>query len=81
MWTFEPFQRQRWGNFSETGWSACGLFRPHRYHLELSWTIAAWNPGFSGLESHHVDFRAASKAALGELLRDGVKRMWAFPSA
>ena len=32
----EPFQRQRWGNFWETGWSAYGLFRAHRYHLELT---------------------------------------------
>ena len=36
--TFEPFQRQRCGNFWETGWSAYGLFRAHRYHLELNWT-------------------------------------------
>ena len=34
----EPFQRQRWGNFWETGWSAYGLFRVHIYHLELNWT-------------------------------------------
>ena len=37
-WTLEPFQRQRWGNFYEMGWSAYGLFRAHRYHLELNWT-------------------------------------------
>ena len=36
--TLEPFQRQRWGNFWETGWSAYGLFWTHRYHLELNWT-------------------------------------------
>ena len=36
--TLEPFQRQRWGNFWETGWSAYGLFRVHRYYLELNWT-------------------------------------------
>ena len=36
--TLEPFQRQRWGNFWEMGWSAYGLFRAHRYHLELNWT-------------------------------------------
>ena len=35
--TLEPFQRQRWGNFWETGWSAHGLFWVHRYHLELNW--------------------------------------------
>ena len=35
-WTLEPFQRQRWGNFWETGWSTYGLFRAHRYHLELN---------------------------------------------
>ena len=33
--TLEPFQRRHWGNFWETGWSAYGLFRLHRYHLEL----------------------------------------------
>ena len=36
--TLEPFQRQRWGNFRETWWSAYGLFWAHRYHLELNWT-------------------------------------------
>ena len=33
--TLELFQRLRLGNFRETGWSAYGLFRAHRYHLEL----------------------------------------------
>ena len=33
--TLELFQRQRWGNLWETGWSAYGLFWTHRYHLEL----------------------------------------------
>ena len=36
--TLEPFERQRCGNFLETGWSAHGLFRAHRGHLELTWT-------------------------------------------
>ena len=36
--TLEPFQRRRWGNFWETGWSAYGLFRAHRHHTELNWT-------------------------------------------
>ena len=36
--TLEPFQRQRWGNVWQTAWSAYGLFRAHRYHLELNWT-------------------------------------------
>ena len=36
--TLEPFQRQRWGNFWEMGWSAYGLFQAHIYHLELNWT-------------------------------------------
>ena len=36
--TLEPFQRQPWGNFWKTGWSAYGLFRANRYHLELKWT-------------------------------------------
>ena len=33
----EPFQSRHWGNFWETGWSAYGLFRAHRYRLELNW--------------------------------------------
>ena len=37
-WKRQPFQRQLWGHFWETGWSAYGLFRAHRYHLELNWT-------------------------------------------
>ena len=37
-WTLEPFQRRRWGNFWEMGWSTYGLFRAPRYHLELNWT-------------------------------------------
>ena len=37
--TLEHFQRQRWENFRETGWSTYyGLFLAHRYHLELNWT-------------------------------------------
>ena len=28
-------QMQHWGNSGETGWSAYGLSRAHRYHLEL----------------------------------------------
>ena len=47
----EPFQRQRWENFWETGWSAYGLFQVHRYHLELSWTELNWTDwdfGFKG---------------------------------
>ena len=39
--TLEPFQRQLWGNFWETGWSAYGLFRAHRHHLELNWNMSA----------------------------------------
>ena len=40
--TLEPFQRQRWGNFSETGWSAYGPFWAHRYHLEQNWAKLNW---------------------------------------
>ena len=36
--TLELFQRQLLGNFCETRWSAYGLFRAHRHHLELNWT-------------------------------------------
>ena len=37
--TLELFEIQRCGNFWETGWSAYGLFRAHRYYLELNWTV------------------------------------------
>ena len=37
--TLEAFQRRRWGNFWETEWSAYGLFRAYRYHLELNWSF------------------------------------------
>ena len=29
-------REQRWRNFWKTGWSEYGLFRAHRYHLELT---------------------------------------------
>ena len=38
--TLEPFQRQHWGNFRETGCSPYWLFWVHRYHLELNWTVS-----------------------------------------
>ena len=41
--TLEPFQRLRWENFWEMGWSAYGLFRAHRYHLELNWNWTKLN--------------------------------------
>ena len=34
-WILEPFQRRRWGNFWETGWSTYGLVRAPRYRPEL----------------------------------------------
>ena len=37
--TLDLFQRHRWGNSRETGWSAYGFFRAHRYHLKLKWTL------------------------------------------
>ena len=37
--TFELFQIQRCRNFWETGRSVYGLFRAHRYYLELNWTV------------------------------------------
>ena len=42
--TLEPFQTNVWGNFRETGWSAYGLFRAHRY-LERNGTdlLVIWN--------------------------------------
>ena len=41
----ELFQRQRWGNLWETGRIAHthGLFRVHRYHLELNWSKLSWH--------------------------------------
>ena len=39
--TLEPFQRQRWRNFWETGRSAYEFYRAQRYHLELNWTVLA----------------------------------------
>ena len=33
------FKGNGWGNFLETWWSPCGLFRAHRYHLELNWIV------------------------------------------
>jgi len=36
--TLELFERRRWGNLWEMGWTACYRpFRTHRYHLELNW--------------------------------------------
>ena len=35
----ELLQKQHWGNFWERGWSACGLFRGRRYHLELNTVV------------------------------------------
>ena len=37
-WTWELFQRQRWGNCWEMGWSTYRLFQLHSYHSELNWT-------------------------------------------
>ena len=37
--TLELFERQRWGNFWDTGLSEYGLFRVHRYHLKLSCSL------------------------------------------
>ena len=41
--TLELFQRQCWGNFSETMWSACRLFQAPRDHLELSQTMQSYS--------------------------------------
>ena len=47
--TLEPFQRQCCGTSLETGWSAFGLFRAHRYHLELTeLNYICGNPILSG---------------------------------
>ena len=44
------FWSQRWGNFWERGWSAYGLFRTNRYHLELNWTELNWT---GQMKEHH----------------------------
>ena len=49
--TLELFQRRRRGNFEETGWSACGHFRAHRYHLELNWAQLNYHGSFSAAVS------------------------------
>ena len=41
--TLEPFQRLRWGNFWQTGWSTYGLFKAHRCHLEMNWNWTELN--------------------------------------
>ena len=41
--TLELFQRQCWGNFRATVWSACRLFQAPRYHLELSQTMRSYS--------------------------------------
>ena len=51
-WTLEPVQRQHWGNFWETGWSACGHFWVQRYHLEPNWT-----PEEKSKNCHHPQCR------------------------
>ena len=38
--TLEPFQRKLEKRIWEMGWSAYGVFRAHRYHLQLIWTEA-----------------------------------------
>ena len=39
-WTLALFQRKRWGNLWEMGWSAYGLFQAQRHDLELNWMFA-----------------------------------------
>ena len=51
---FELFQRQRWGNFWGTGWGAYGLFRAHRYRIELNWTVRAACSWWSRLVSRQT---------------------------
>ena len=51
--TLEPFQRQCWGNFWEMWWSAYGLFRAHRYHLELNWRREEKEITWLSLHCHH----------------------------
>ena len=45
--TLELLQRRHWGNFCETGWSAYGLFRAHKYHLELNCRFVTLKKGIT----------------------------------
>ena len=60
--TLEPFQRQCWGNFWETGWSTYGLFRAHRYHPERNWT----EPNQTGISLHCEDLTGTDVIKLHE---------------
>ena len=46
LWQLELFQRQSWGHFWEMGWSTYGLFRAHKYHLELNWSEVIYKSTF-----------------------------------
>ena len=37
------------GHFWETRWSAYGLFRAHRYRVELNWTVSSFAPNSEAL--------------------------------
>ena len=63
--TLELFQRQRWGNFRETRWSAYGLFRAHRYHLELNWNTNLTDTLFSFNTRDEHGVPEKSSATLG----------------
>ena len=53
---------EHWGNFWETGWSAYGLFRARRYHLELNWTEPNNNNNSVSCPEGHVIFSLGSAA-------------------
>ena len=92
--TLVLFQKQRWGNSRETGWSAYGYFRAHWYHLGHH-TInhleerglergSARRSSLKGRERaivNQTNTKTVLKPTLGKLPQDGVERIWAFPSA
>ena len=54
--TLELFQRQRWGNFGETGWRAYGLFQGHRYHLEPNLTVLTFKASGIGFVQYFNEY-------------------------
>ena len=60
----QPFLRRHWANFWETGWSAYGIFRAHRYQLELIWTAFFLTCQWQTLVSFSAPFLSPNSAML-----------------
>ena len=56
----------------ETGWSAYGLFRAHRYHPERS-------RAYSAHKQSNRRIRHQQRQRWGNFWRDGMERIWAIP--